>query len=202
MIKTVTVFCGSSSGSNPAYTETARELAAEIVKRGIKLVYGGASVGLMGIIADTVLAAGAQVVGVIPRYLLEKEVGHTGLSELFVVESMHERKAKMGEMADAFITLPGGLGTLEEFFEVVSWAQLGLHTKPCVLLNTAGYFNGLVRMLDHAVTQGFIKQMHRELILVAQSPAEVLSLAENYEYKVSPRWTKPAPSPQEVKRIL
>jgi uncharacterized protein (TIGR00730 family) len=200
MLKTVTVFCGSCPGSSPAYAEAAREFILEIVQRKIKLVYGGGSVGLMGIIADTALAAGGEVIGVIPRHLLAKEVGHKSLTELIVVDSMHERKAKMNELADAFISLPGGLGTLEEFFEVVSWAQLGLHDKPCVLLNTEGYFNGIIQALDHATNQGFISEMHRQLIMVAEKPNAVLQLAET-RHNVAPRWTK-GPSVEDVKNIL
>ena len=202
MLKTVTVFCGSSLGSNPAYAKAAQGLVQEMVSHNIKLVYGGGSVGLMGTIADTALAAGGEVIGVIPRYLLEREVGHKGLTELIVVHSMHERKAKMNELADAFIALPGGLGTLEEFFEVVSWAQLGLHTKPCILLNTAGYFNGIIQALDHATADGFIKEVHRALIMVAEEPTAVLKLADGAQVKVPPRWAKSTPSAQEVKRIL
>jgi hypothetical protein len=201
MLKTITVFCGSCTGNKPAYAEAAREFVLEMVQRKIKLVYGGGSVGLMGIIADTVLEAGGEVAGVIPRHLLEREVGHKGLTELIVVESMHERKAKMGELGDAFVTLPGGLGTLEEFFEVVSWAQLGLHDKPCLLLNTAGYFHGLIKALDHATTEGFVNKTHRSLIMVTDDPHKVLQLVEHRQ-DVTPRWAaKPTPSAEEIKRL-
>ena len=161
------VFCGSSLGARPAYDQAARQLGRELVRRGIGLVYGGGNVGLMGVLADTVLEAGGQVVGVIPKALMAREVGHRGLPDLRVVKSMHERKALMAELADGFVAMPGGMGTLEEFFEVTTWAQLGFHSKPCALLNVNGYFDPLLRLLDHAVAEGFIRPKYRALVGVA-----------------------------------
>jgi uncharacterized protein (TIGR00730 family) len=150
-MKRVCVFCGSSSGSRPEYRTAAEELGTEVVRRKIGLVYGGGNVGLMGVIADAVLKAGGEVMGVIPENLMAKEVGHNGLTKLHVVRSMHERKALMADLSDAFIALPGGFGTLEEFCEIVTWSQLGLHTKPCGILNVQGYYSPLLAMFDHAV---------------------------------------------------
>ncbi|MGO9097008.1 MAG: TIGR00730 family Rossman fold protein [Bryobacteraceae bacterium] len=167
------VFCGSSFGSRPIYREAALEVGRGLARRGIGLVYGGASVGLMGALADAALEAGGEVIGVIPRALVEKEIAHRGLSELCVVESMHERKARMAERADAFLALPGGFGTLEEVFETLAWRQLRIHRKPCGLLNTAGYYDGLLAMLDHAAAEGFLRPENRAL-LVSDSGAERL----------------------------
>ena len=160
------VFCGSSPGLRASYGEAAEELGNLLVERGITLVYGGAGVGLMGRLADTVMDAGGEAIGVIPRALVDREIAHAGLTDLRVVESMHERKALMADLADAFVALPGGLGTLEELFEVYTWAQLGLHRKPCGLLNVEGYYDGIAAFLDHAVGERFLGEGHRRLLLV------------------------------------
>jgi uncharacterized protein (TIGR00730 family) len=174
-MKSVCVYCGSNPGSDPVYAEAAQELARTLAERGLRVVYGGAHVGLMGLIADTALAAGAEVVGVIPKVLVEWEVAHTGLTELHVVDDMHERKAKMAELADAFVALPGGIGTLEELVEIYTWSYLGIHDKPFAVLNTAGYYDGITAFLDHAVGQGFLRPEVRERLLVAPDPEALLA---------------------------
>jgi uncharacterized protein (TIGR00730 family) len=163
----VAVYCGSASGNDPAYLAEARALGTAIAAAGLGLVYGGASVGLMGAVADAALAGGAEVIGVLPDVLADKEIAHPGLARLELVSTMHERKARMAELADAFLILPGGYGTLEELLEVVTWAQLQLHNKPVILINSAGYWNGLLAFLDTAVASGFLKPKNRELLLVA-----------------------------------
>lgn len=175
-IKRVCVYCGSNSGSDPKYVESARALGEELARRGLGLVYGGGRVGLMGTIADAAIAAGGKVIGVIPRALATKEIAHSGLSELHVVDSMHERKAMMAELADAFIAMPGGFGTLEEFCEVLTWAQLGLHRKPHGLLNVAGFYDALLGFFDHAVNQRFVRSVHRNLVIAEADPACLLDL--------------------------
>lgn len=165
-IRTVCVYCGAHSGILPEYGEAARRTAAALAERDLTLVYGGGSIGLMGILADAMLACGGRVIGIIPRYLTAQEIAHAGLTELHVVESMHDRKALMMELSDAFIALPGGIGTLEELFEVLTWSQLGLHAKPCGLLNVRGYYDTLIALLDHAVEQRFLKPQHRDLLRV------------------------------------
>ena len=173
-MRRVCVFTGSSSGARAEYRAAAGELGRLLAERGIGVVYGGARVGLMGVVADAALAAGGEVVGVIPEALVAKEVAHTGLSDLRVVGSMHERKALMSDLSDAFVALPGGWGTLEEFFEVLTWAQLGLHRKPCGLLNTLGYFDGLLAFLSHTIDEGFVRSQNAALIAVAPTPGELL----------------------------
>jgi uncharacterized protein (TIGR00730 family) len=175
-IKRVCVYCGSNSGSRPAYTKAARDLGAFLAQRGLELVYGGGRVGLMGTVADAVLAAGGHVIGVIPESLVAREVGHLGLKDLRVVKSMHERKALMVELSDAFIALPGGFGTLEEFCEVLTWAQLGLHRKPYGLLNVEGFYDSLLSFFDHAVAENFIRAAHRELVITESDPERLLDL--------------------------
>lgn len=170
----ICVFTGSRHGVQPAYAEAAKQLGRELVGRGYGLVYGGGNVGLMTVIADTVLELNGHVTGVIPNSLVSKEVAHFGLSDLRMVDSMHERKAVMAELSDGFIAMPGGIGTMEEFFEVLSWAQLGLHDKPCALLNVAGYYDPLIQFLDHAVAQDFIKPKHRSLLIEAPEPRHLL----------------------------
>jgi uncharacterized protein (TIGR00730 family) len=170
----ICVFTGSRDGRHAGYAEAARQLGRELVERNYGLVYGGGNVGLMKVIADTVLELGGYVTGVIPDSLVSREIAHCGLSDLRIVESMHERKAMMAELSDCFITMPGGIGTMEEFFEVLSWAQLGIHRKPCGLLNTGGYYDPLIAFLDHAVEHGFLKQKHRSLLILASEPAEIL----------------------------
>lgn len=164
-MKSVTVFCGSSSGFRPEYEEAARELARHLISRQVQLVYGGGRVGLMGIIADEVMKNGGKVIGIIPESLDKKEVAHRGITELRIVSSMHERKAMMAELADGFIAMPGGIGTFEEFFEILTWAQLGFHEKPCGLLNVANYYDGLLSLCDNAVHEGFLRAEHRRLII-------------------------------------
>ena len=171
-MKRICVFAGSNSGASPEYLVAAAELGRTLAVRQLGLVYGGARVGLMGALADAALGGGAHVIGVMPEALVAKEVAHRGLSELRVVSSMHERKAMMADLADGFVALPGGLGTLEEFFEVLTWAQLGLHGKPCGLLDIDGYFDGLLKFLDHSVGEGFVKAEHRRMILTAEASAE------------------------------
>jgi uncharacterized protein (TIGR00730 family) len=175
------VFCGSSPGARPEYLQAAAHLGRVLVERGIGLVYGGASVGLMGKLADTVLAGTGNVIGVIPSALLEKEVAHKSLPDLRVVDSMHERKALMAELSDGFLAVPGGLGTLEEFLEVLTWAQLGIHLKPCGILNVCGYFDPLVEFMERAVKERFITPEHRSMLLVGEEPNELIDLLESYE---------------------
>ncbi len=183
---------GSRHGSRPDYAEAASVLGRELVGRGYGLVYGGGNVGLMNVVADAVLGLKGNVTGVIPSSLVSKEVAHRGLTELRVVGSMHERKALMAELSDGFIALPGGIGTLEEFFEVLSWAQLGLHDKPCGLLNVSGYYDALIQFLDHAVSEDFIKPKHRALMLVEDDPAKLLGRFEAAWRVRSPKPFDPA----------
>ena len=174
----ICIFTGSSRGIRAEYTDAARGLACQLVERGYGLVYGGGNVGLMAVIADAVLGQGGHVTGVIPDALVSQEVAHRGLSELRVVQSMHERKAVMADLSDGFIAMPGGIGTMEEFFEVLSWAQLGLHDKPCGLLNIGGYYDHLLRFMNHAVEQEFLKPRHRALLIVAEEPGKLLDRFE------------------------
>jgi uncharacterized protein (TIGR00730 family) len=168
------VFCGSSKGARDIYLQAAQQLGSALAARGIELVYGGGNVGLMGVVADAVLAAGGRVIGVIPEQLMARELGHTGIHDLRIVKTMHERKALMAELADGFIALPGGIGTYEEFFEVLTWAQLGLHAKPCALLNVDGFYDPVLRLLDHAVEEQFVRPAHRSLVVVETDPAALL----------------------------
>lgn len=174
------MFCGSRTGDRPAFAAAARRVGAGIAGRGIRLVYGGGRVGLMGLVADAALAAGGEVVGVIPGSLDEREVSHTGLTELRVVGSMHERKALMADLSDAFLALPGGYGTLEEFLEVLTWAQLGLHGKPCGLLDVDGFYEPLRRLFDGATRQGFVSPEHRSLVLTETDPEALLDLLQQH----------------------
>jgi uncharacterized protein (TIGR00730 family) len=187
----ICVFCASSQGARAEYHQAAIQFVDEMAARGIGLVYGGASVGLMGVIANRMLECGGEVVGVIPNLLVDKEVAHRHLTELHEVNSMHERKAKMAELADGFATLPGGFGTLEEFTEVVSWRLLGLHQKPCGLLNVDGYFDALLQFLDYAVAQQFIKPDHRANILVEQRPAKLVERLERHFLSSNGGWLAP-----------
>ena len=184
----ICVFCGSSPGARTDYASAARRLGRVLAAQRLGLVYGGSNVGLMAELANAVLAAGGEVIGVIPRSLVEREVAHTGVTELRVVDTMHERKAMMTELADGFIALPGGLGTLDELFEVLTWAQLGLHAKPCGLLNVAGYFDGLATFLDHALRERFIRRAHRDLLLVGATPEELLGRLRTYQPAPEPKW--------------
>jgi uncharacterized protein (TIGR00730 family) len=187
-VKYVCVFCGSSAGDDPVFAEAAVSLGASMVERGYGLVYGGASVGLMGTVADTVLQRGGDVVGVIPAALAAKEIAHQGLTELLVVDSMHARKAAMAERADAFVALPGGMGTLEEVFEVLTWAQLGIHAKPCGLLDVGGYFDALLHFLDNAVSHRFLRPQHREMLIVASQADDLLDRFERYRPVEVRKW--------------
>lgn len=177
-MKRVCVYCGSSPGSMPDYMQAASDLGKALVKRKMDLVYGGASVGTMGEIARTVLAAGGDVTGVMPKGLVEKEIAFKGLTDLRVVDDMHQRKSLMNQISDGFIAMPGGLGTLEEIFEALTWAQLGLHEKPCGLLNVCGYYDKLVEFLDHGVEQGFVKTEYRGMIQVDECPERLLDKLE------------------------
>jgi len=180
-IKRICVFCGSSFGARPAYKDAAERLGKLLAERGIGLVYGGGCVGLMGAIADAALAAGGEVIGVIPDSLLRREVGHRGVTKLHVVETMHERKALMADLSDAFIALPGGYGTLEELLEAVTWSQLGIQQKPCGLLNVENYWDGLLRVLDHAVDEGFVREENAQLFLVAKNPESMMERLTEWE---------------------
>jgi uncharacterized protein (TIGR00730 family) len=188
-VRRVCVFCGSSPGARPAYAEATVELARLLVADGLKLVYGGAHVGLMGTLADAVLAEGGEAIGVIPRALVEKEIAHTGLSDLRVVGSMHERKALMADLSDAFVALPGGLGTLEELLEIYTWAQLGLHEKPCALLDVDGYYAGIATFLSNAVEERFLREEHRAMLIVEREPLALVDRLSRFEPgTVRPKW--------------
>jgi uncharacterized protein (TIGR00730 family) len=189
-MNSICVFCGSSRGNDPAYAEAASRLGRILAERDTTLVYGGGHVGLMGVVAGAALGAGGEVIGVMPRSLVDREIGHTGLTKLHVVGSMHERKALMSELADGFVALPGGNGTLEEFFEVLTWAQLGEHGKPCGLLNVAGYYDPLLRVFDQMVENDFLRGAHRELVLVAEDPSLLLQRFEGYEPPKTIKWIK------------
>ena len=187
-MKRVCVFCGSSPGANSQYAELAHRLGVMLARRGLGLVYGGGNVGLMGRLADAVLKAGGHVTGVIPQSLVDLEVAHTGLPDLRIVGSMHERKALMADLADGFIALPGGIGTLEEFCEILTWAQLGLHRKPCGLINAAGYFDHLMAFLDHAVRERFLRPEHRAMVLLESDPTLLLDRFAAYAPPLLPKW--------------
>jgi uncharacterized protein (TIGR00730 family) len=191
-LERVCVFCGSSPGSDPAYAAAARDLGNILASEGIGLVYGGGNVGMMGELANAAVAAGGQVTGVIPRALMEREVALTELDDLRVVDSMHARKALMADLSDGFIALPGGVGTLEEFIEVLTWAQLGLHAKPCALLNTTGYFNTLLRFLDHIIGEKFMAEVHGQLILRGDEPRALLDTMRAFQPPVFDKatWAK------------
>ncbi|MGO9211608.1 MAG: TIGR00730 family Rossman fold protein [Terriglobales bacterium] len=177
-LKRICVFCGSSVGSRPQYAAAARELGRMLAERGLGVVFGGGKVGLMGVLADAALAAGGEVLGVIPEALVAREIGHNGLTTLHVVRSMHQRKTLMADLADAFIALPGGYGTFEEFFEAVTWTQLGIHTKPCGLLNVDGYYDALLALLGRAVADGFIQEKNRQLVIDAPDVPTLLQKLE------------------------
>ncbi len=187
-MRSITVFCGSNSGFRSEYAEAARQLGALFVREGIGLVYGGGKVGLMGIIADQVMNLGGRVTGIIPESLEKKEVGHRDVTELLVVGSMHERKALMAERADGFIAMPGGIGTFEEFFEILTWAQLGFHQKPCAILNISGYYDGLLALCDQAVNEGFLRREHRRLILEDSDPERLLAKMKDFTPSTLEKW--------------
>ncbi len=193
-MKRVCVFSGSSPGADLAYRAAAIDLGHLLADRGIELVYGGAHVGLMGALADAALEGGGRVIGVIPQSLVDREIAHPGLSDLRVVDSMHERKAQMAELADAFVALPGGVGTLEELFEVYTWNQLGLHAKPLGLFNVRGYFDGLVRFLDHAVEERFVTRENRAMLLVSEHLDELIDGLDGWQAPRRPKWIDRAQS--------
>ncbi|MGH2341795.1 TIGR00730 family Rossman fold protein [Segnochrobactraceae bacterium EtOH-i3] len=184
------VFCGSNAGNRPDYAEAATALGAEMARRGIGLVYGGAKVGLMGAVADAVMAGGGEVIGVIPEALVERELAHGGLTRLEKVPTMHARKARMADLSSGFIALPGGLGTLEELFEVWTWAQLGHHTKPCALLDVAGFYSGLAGFLDTLVTEGFVREAHRTMLISESDPARLLDRVADYRPPTLVKWIR------------
>jgi len=187
----ICVFCASTPGLRPSYADGARALAAALVDGGHALVYGGGNVGLMGVIADAVMARGGEVVGVIPHTLMAREIGHTGVTRLHVVDSMHERKALMADLSDAFVALPGGVGTFEELFEAITWTQLGLHRKPCGLLNVDGFYDGLLQFLDHAWAEGFIKPETRAIVSAGTDPAALLRTLLATPMPAVPQWISP-----------
>lgn len=187
-MKRICVFCGSSPGAKPVYKETAALLGRLLAAEKIGLVYGGASVGLMGAVADAAITAGGEVIGVIPQHLVAKEVAHKGLGDLRVVSSMHERKALMADLSDGFIALPGGFGTFEELFEIVTWSQLGLHAKPAGILNVAGYYDSLLDLVEQGVAEGFIRPGHRDLILSSDDPHLLLRQMRDFRPRSEPKW--------------
>lgn len=187
-LKSVCVFCGASPGARPIYHEAAAQLGRHIAERGLTLVYGGGAVGLMGVVADAALAAGGEVIGIIPQSLERAEIGHKGLTRLEVVDGMHARKARMAELADAFIALPGGLGTLEELFEVWTWGQLGYHAKPLGLLEVDGFYARLTDFLDHLVAERFVREQHRAILQLSASPAELLARMDVWQPTAAPKW--------------
>lgn len=189
-MKSVCVFCGSNPGNHPAYADAANALGAAIAKRGATLIYGGAEVGLMGITADAALAAGGEVIGILPEALMKKEIGHKGLTRLESVGSMHERKARMAELSDGFVNLPGGTGTLEEMFEVWTWGQLGFHAKPIAVLNVRGFYDPLMTFLDHQRDEGFVKPQLRDTLLSAEEPDALLDAMQAYEPPVVEKWVE------------
>ena len=184
----ICIFCGSNYSNRPIYAEAARDVGRALAERGIGLVYGGGHVGLMGEVANSALEAGGTVIGVIPEALFSRELGHTGLTELHVVGSMHDRKKMMEDLSDAFITLPGGFGTMEEFFEVLTWAQLGLHGKPCGLLNIDGYFNSLLSLFDTFIEERFARREHLDFVLAEERIEDLLDRIANYTPPVLTRW--------------
>ncbi len=187
-INTICIYCGSSSGRHETYDLAASALAEALVSRNIKLVYGGAGIGLMGVVANQVLKLGGEVIGVIPKALALKEVAHKHLTQLHITESMHERKMMMAELSDGFIALPGGIGTLEELFEIWTWAQLGFHNKPCGLLNINGYYDSLIGFLDHVLAEQFVKKEHHALLLVETNPNALLDRYSNYQTPIIRHW--------------
>ena len=186
-MKRICVFCGSNVGARPAYASAARAMAAELVRRRLGVVYGGGGIGLMGVLADAMLERGGEVIGVIPRPLASKELAHTGLTEMRVVESMHERKALMASLADGFVAMPGGLGTFEETLEILTWSQLGIHRKPIGLLNVEGYYDGLLAMIAHAVQEGFVPSEYRALSVSAPTPERLLDAMASWQPPDFPR---------------
>ncbi|WP_371231174.1 TIGR00730 family Rossman fold protein [Pseudomonas sp. QE6] len=193
-LRSICVFCGASPGATPIYQEAAEALGRHLAERGIRLVYGGGAVGLMGMVADAALAAGGEVIGIIPQSLKEAEIGHKGLTRLEVVDGMHARKARMAELSDAFIALPGGLGTLEELFEVWTWGQLGYHGKPLGLLEVNGFYEPLLTFLDHLVQERFVRPQHREMLQRGATPAELIDALEAWKPLAAPKWVDRTPT--------
>jgi uncharacterized protein (TIGR00730 family) len=188
-VQRICVFCGASPGARPEYAQATTELASLLAAEGVGVVYGGGGVGLMGVLADAVIAEGGEIIGVIPRALVDREIAHRDVTDMRVVASMHERKALMAELADAFVALPGGLGTLEELFEVYTWAQLGLHRKPCALLNVEGYYDGIAGFLSQAVEERFLREEHREMLMVEREPRGLIERLREFEPdSVLPKW--------------
>ena len=187
-MKSICVFCGSSTGTDPVYAEAARRMGDALVRRELTLVYGGGRIGLMGEIARAVLKSGGRVIGVIPEALLRKELAYDDLTELHVVRTMHERKQMMADLSDGFVAMPGGYGTFEEFCEVLTWAQLGIHGKPCALLNVNRYYDGLLALFDHAVAEGFVRELHRSMVLAGSEPDALLNAMERYAPPVVEKW--------------
>ena len=187
-MQSVCVFCGSSPGIDPAYAQAARSLGRTLAEANVRLVFGGGHVGLMGVISNAALEAGGEAIGIIPKSLVERELAHPGLTDLRIVGSMHERKAMMSDLSEGFITLPGGTGTLEEFFEVLTWAQLGEHEKPCGLLNVAGYYDPLLAVFDQMVDEGFLSASNRALVLVESEPDKLLRRLDLYRPPEIPKW--------------
>ncbi|MFJ3052363.1 MULTISPECIES: TIGR00730 family Rossman fold protein [Pseudomonas nitroreducens/multiresinivorans group] len=193
-LRSICVFCGASPGATPIYQEAAEALGRHLAENGIQLVYGGGAVGLMGMVANAALVAGGEVIGIIPQSLKDAEVGHSGLTRLEVVDGMHARKARMAELSDAFIALPGGLGTLEELFEVWTWGQLGYHAKPLGLLEVNGFFDPLLTFLDHLVQERFVRQPHRDMLQRAASPAELIDALAAWKPLAAPKWVDRTPT--------
>lgn len=199
LLRSLCVYCGASSGHSPLYASAAVDLAAELVRRNIKLVYGGGNIGLMGRLADAVLERGGSVAGVIPQGLMDREVGHQGLTILHVVKDMHERKALMAELSDGFIAMPGGMGTLEELFEMLTWSQLGFHAKPIGLLNTGGFYDGLLRFMDHQVAEGFLRPDQANLLMHESRPDELIERMQSAPVRL-PEGTLPPAAARSVFR--
>jgi uncharacterized protein (TIGR00730 family) len=189
-MKSICVFCGANFNGDPVLKQAVEQLAEVMTSRDITLVYGGGKVGIMGLLADAVLQRGGKAIGIIPQFLMDKEVGHTGLTELHIVENMHQRKQMMSDLCDAIITLPGGIGTLEEFFEVLTWLQLGLHNHPIGLLNVNGYYDFLLKQLDVMVEQKFMKPTNRDLVITSGDPVELINLLDNFDVKPDEVWFK------------
>ncbi len=187
-MKRICVFCGSNKGVRAEYTSAAQALGQAMVKRNIGLVYGGGNVGLMGVVADAMLAEGGEAIGVIPQALVAREVAHQNLTQTYIVSSMHERKALMAELSDAFIAMPGGMGTFDEFCEILTWAQLGIHQKPCGILNVENYFTPLLTMFNHATAEGFLRDTHRALVLEGCEPESLLDALEQYQPQIAEKW--------------
>ncbi|WP_432734814.1 TIGR00730 family Rossman fold protein [Maridesulfovibrio sp. FT414] len=198
-MKSICIFLGANPGNDPKYAAAARNMGRELASRKIRTVYGGSNMGLMGILAESALEAGGEVVGVIPESLVKKEVAHFGLTELHVTDSMHERKALMAELSDGFIALPGGIGTMDEIFEIFTWAQLGFHSKPCGLLNIDGYYDRLMHFLNGVVEEGFLREAHKDMLISADTPAGIIEAFHGYVAPTLSKWTEKGPE-HSIKR--